>query len=104
MGLLRDSPSPLHNHTVKLSTNYTIHAKIAHLSYFSGDHSFTFYTMDDEQIEIFGADFDDVVCFTRNFLVSDLKRTPKTDIGESELRMLAEIRDALFEYLKEDEE
>ena len=87
---------------MKLSTNYTINADIAHVSYCSGDNSFNFYTTDDEQIEIYGADVGNVICFVRNFLVVDLKGTPKARLDEHKLRNLNEIKDALTEYLKEE--
>jgi len=87
---------------MKLSTNYTVHANISHVGYYSGDNSFTFYTEDDEQIEIYGADVGNVIRFARNFFVVDLKGTPKTRLCEHRLRNLNEIKDALTEYLKED--
>ena len=86
---------------MKLSTNYSINANISHVGYYTGDNSFTFYTEDDEQIEIYGADVGNVICFARNFLVVDLKSTPKARLAEHQLRSLNEIKDALTEYLKE---
>jgi len=87
---------------MKLSTNYTINADIAHVSYCSGDNSFNFYTTDDEQIEIYGASVDEVICLARNFFVVDFKNTNKARLTEYQLRHLNEIKDALTEYLKED--
>jgi len=87
---------------MKLSTNYTINANIAHVSYCSGDDSFNFYTTDDEQIEIYGASVDDMIRLTRNFFVVDFKNTNKARLYESQLRHLNEIKDALTEYLKEE--
>jgi len=85
---------------MKLSTNYTIYAKIAHVSYFNHDESFTFYTEDDEQIEIYGADREDMVRLARNYLVVDLaKNTPRTKLSEQEVNSLMEIKDALNSYL-----
>ena len=49
-----------------------------------------------------GADVGNVICFARNFLVVDLESTPKSRLGEHQLRNLNEIKDALTEYLKED--
>jgi len=86
--------------SMKLSTNYTIYAKIAHVSYFNGDESFTFYTDDDEQIEIYGVDREDMIRLTRNYLVVDLtKNTPRTKLSEQEVKSLMEIKDALNSYL-----
>jgi hypothetical protein len=87
---------------MKLSTNYTINANISHVGYYTGDNSFTFYTEDDEQIEIYGASVGNVICFARNFLVVDLKGTPKARLDEHKLRNLNEIKNALTEYLKEE--
>jgi hypothetical protein len=87
---------------MKVSTNYTVHANISHINYFSGDESFTFYTTDDEHIEIYGADLGEVLCFARNFLVVDLKRTDRVKLCEHQVNRLNEIKDALTEYLKEE--
>ena len=87
---------------MKLSTNYTINADIAHVSYCFGDNSFNFYTTDDEQIEIYGASVDDMIRLTRNFFVVDFKSTNRARLSEYQLRHLNEIKDALTEYLKED--
>lgn len=86
---------------MKLSTNYTIHADIAHVSYCFGDNSFNFYTTDDEHIEIYGASVDDMIRLARNFFVVDLKGTNKARLCEHQIRNLNEIKDALTEYLKE---
>ena len=86
---------------MKLSTNYTVHANISHVGYYTGDNSFTFYTEDDEHIEIYGASVGNVICFARNFLVVDLKNTPKVKLCEHQLRNLKEIKDALNTYLAE---
>ena len=87
---------------MKLSTNYTIHADIAHVSYCFGDDSFNFYTTDDEQIEIYGASVGDMIRLARNFFAVDFKNTNKARLCEHQLRNLNEIKDALTEYLKED--
>ena len=85
---------------MKLSTNYTIYAKIAHVSYFNNDESFTFYTEDDEQIEIFGVERDDIIRLARNYLVVDLaKNTLRTKLTDHEVLSLIEIKDALNSYL-----
>ena len=89
---------------MKLSTNYTITADIAHVSYCSGDHSFNFYTTDDEQIEILGASVDDMIRMARNFFAVDFKDTKKAQLCEHQLRYLNEIKDALVECLKEEKE
>ena len=84
---------------MKLSTNYTIHADIAHVSYCFGDDSFNFYTTDDEQIEIYGASVDDMIRLARNFFAVDFKNTNKARLCEHQLRNLNEIKDALDVYL-----
>lgn len=85
---------------MKLSTNYTIYAKIAHVSYFNNDESFTFFTEDDEQIEIYGVERDDMIRLARNYLVVDLaKNTLRTKLTEHEVSSLMEIKDALNSYL-----
>jgi len=85
---------------MKLSTNYSIYAKIAHVSYYNGDDSFTFYTEDDEQIEIFGVERDDMIRLARNYLVVDLaKNTLRTKLTDHEVSSLKEIKDALDTYL-----
>jgi hypothetical protein len=85
---------------MKLSTNYSIHAKISHISYYNGDNSFTFYTEDDEQIEIFGVGRDDVIMLARNYLVVDLpNRTSRTKLTDHEVSSLKQIKDALDTYL-----
>ncbi len=89
---------------MKLSTNYSIHANIAHVGYYSGDGSLTVYTTDDEQLEIFGVGTDDMIRCSRNFLVVDIKNTAKAKLCEHQIRSLTEIRDALTEYLKEEKE
>ena len=84
---------------MKLSTNYSIYANIAHVGYYTHDDSFTFYTTDDEQIEIYGVERDDVIRFARNYLVVDLvKNTPKSKLTEHEVASLLEIKDALNTY------
>ena len=85
---------------MKLITNYTIYAKIAHVSYFNGDESITFYTDKDEQIEIYGVERDDIIRLARNYLVVDLaKNTLRTKLTEHEVSSLMEIKDALQSYL-----
>lgn len=85
---------------MKLSTSYTIYAKIAHVSYFNHDESITFYTEDDEQIEIYGVDREDMIRLARNYLVVDLaKNTLRTKLSEQEVKSLLEIKDALQSYL-----
>jgi len=85
---------------MKLSTNYTIYAKIAHVSYFNNDESFTFFTEDDEQIEIYGVERDDMIRLARNYLVVDLaKNTLRTKLTDQEVSSLMEIKDALNSYL-----
>ena len=85
---------------MKLSTNYSIYAKIAHVGYYHGDDSFTFYTEDDEQIEIFGVKRDDMIRLARNYLVVDLaKNTLRTKLTDHEVSSLKEIKDALDTYL-----
>jgi len=84
---------------MKLSTNYSIYAKIAHISYYNGDDSLTFYTDDDEQIEIFGVERDDMIRLARNYCVVDLvKNTPMKKLAEQEVASLLEIKDALNSY------
>ena len=85
---------------MKLSTNYSVYAKIAHVSYFDVEDSVTFYTDDDEQIEIFGVERDDVIRLARNYLVVDLaKNTLRTKLTDHEVSSLKEIKDALDTYL-----
>lgn len=85
---------------MKLSTNYTIYAKIAHVGYFSHDDSFTFYTDADEQIEIYGVEREDMLRCVRNYLTVDLtKNTLRTKLSENEVKSLIEIKDALNSYL-----
>ena len=85
---------------MKLSTNYTIYAKIAHVSYFSHDDCFTFYTDADEQIEIYGVEREDMLRCVRNYLTVDLtKNTLRTKLSENEVKSLIEIKDALNSYL-----
>ena len=88
---------------MKLSTNYVINANITHVSYCHGDGSFNFYTDDDEQVEIYGASVGNVLTFARNFFVVDFKNTNKARLCEHQIRNLNEIKDALTEYLKEDQ-
>ena len=84
---------------MKLSTNYSIYAKIAHVSYFDVEDSITFYTDDDEQIEIFGVERDDMIRLVRNYCVVDLvKNTPMKKLTEQEVASLLEIKDALNTY------
>ena len=84
---------------MKLSTNYSIYAKIAHVSYFDVEDSITFYTDDDEQIEIFGVERDDMIRLVRNYCVVDLvKNTPMKKLTEQEVASLLEIKDALNSY------
>jgi hypothetical protein len=88
---------------MKLSTNYVINADISHIGYYGGDDSFTFYTDDDEQIEIYGVKRGGIFCFVRNFLVCDVtKHTARSRIEDNELRLLTEIRDALTEYIEKE--
>jgi hypothetical protein len=85
---------------MKLTTNYSIRAAVSHMSYYTGDESLTIYTCDDEQLEIYGIDRGDVLCFTRNFIICDItKQTSKAQLCAGHLRTLTEIRDALNEYL-----
>ena len=86
---------------MKLSTNYSIYAKIAHVSYFDNvEDSITFYTEDDEQIEIFGVERDTMIRLARNYLVVDLaKNTLRTKLTDHEVSSLKEIKDALDTYL-----
>jgi len=85
---------------MKLSTNYSVYAKIAHVSYFDVEDSITFYTDDDEQIEIFGVERDDMIRLARNYLVVDLaKNTSRTKLTDHEVSSLKEIKDALDTYL-----
>jgi hypothetical protein len=87
---------------MKLSTNYSIHANICHASYYHGDESITFYTVDDEQIEINGVERDDMIRLARNYLVVDLvKSTPTKKLTEQEVASLKEIKDALTTYLQD---
>ena len=85
---------------MKLSTNYSIYAKITHVSYFDIDDSITFHTEDDEQIEIFGVERGDMIRLARNYLVADLpNRTLRTKLTDHEVSSLMEIKDALNTYL-----
>jgi len=85
---------------MKLSTNYTVYAKIAHVSYFDHDDSITFYTDDDEQIEIYGVERSDMLRLARNYLTVDLaKNTLRTKLSGDEVKSLIEIKDALNSYL-----
>jgi len=85
---------------MKLSTNYSVYAKIAHVSYFDVEDSITFYTDDDEQIEIFGVERDDMIRLARNYLVADLpNRTLRAKLTDQEVSSLKEIKDALDTYL-----
>jgi hypothetical protein len=87
---------------MKLSTNYSIYANICHASYYHGDESITFYTVDDEQIEINGVERDDMIRLARNYLVVDLvKSTPTKKLTEQEVSSLNEIKDALTTYLQD---
>ena len=87
---------------MKLSTNYSIYANICHASYYHGDESITFYTVDDEQIEINGVERDDMIRLARNYLVVDLvKSTPTKKLTEQEVSSLNEIKDALITYLQD---
>ena len=81
---------------MKLSTNYKIEANVSHVSYYSGDDSLTIYTTDDEMVEVYGVDFDTILCFARNFLVCDAKRHT---LHKNQLESLREIKDALTTYL-----
>ena len=85
---------------MKLSTNYSIYAKITHVSYFDIDDSITFHTEDDEQIEIFGVERGDMIRLARNYLVADLpNRTLRAKLTDHEVSSLKEIKDALDTYL-----
>jgi hypothetical protein len=85
---------------MKLSTNYSVYAKIDHVSYFDVEDSITFYTDDDEQIEIFGVERDDMIRLARNYLVADLpNRTLRAKLTDQEVSSLKEIKDALDTYL-----
>lgn len=87
---------------MKLSTNYSINANICHASYYHGDESITFYTVDDERIEINGVERDDMIRLARNYLVVDLvKSTPTKKLTEQEVASLNEIKDALTTYLQD---
>jgi hypothetical protein len=86
---------------MKLSTNYTVYADIAHVSYCFGDNSFNFYTTDDEQIEIYGASVDDMIRLARNFFSCDLKNVNKAGLCGHQLASLNEIKDALTTYLQD---
>ena len=88
---------------MKLSTNYTINANITHVGYYFGDGSFNFYTEDDEQVEIYGASVGNVINLARNFFVVDFKQVKRAALCEHQLKSLTEIKDALTEYLKEDQ-
>lgn len=87
---------------MRLSTNYTIHANIQHVSYCSGDESFNFYTDDDNSIEVYGAKRDDVIRLVRNyFIVHLLKETTPQQLTGTELDSLIEVKDAIHKFLKE---
>ena len=82
---------------MKLSTNYKIETNVSHVSYYSGDESITIYSSDDEMLEVYGVDFDTILCFARNLLVCDTKRHTFT---KHQLDSLREIKDALNTYLE----
>ena len=88
---------------MKLSTNYTFHANIAHVNYCSNDESFNFYSDDDESIEIYGAKREDVIRLLRNYLLVHLvKETTKEQLSTGEQHALLEVKEALKAFLKEE--
>lgn len=67
--------------------------------------SFTFYTADDEEVELIGIELDEVICFARNFVVVDLvKNIKRSELHDHQIKQLREIKDAISDYLTSDEE
>lgn len=77
---------------MKLSTNYKIEANVSHVSYYSCDDSLTIYSTDDEMIEVYGVDFDTILCFIRNLIVVDMKHKK---LCKHQAVWLREIKDAI---------